>query len=52
LWHQNNAAKWIRDLAQHIKGGGGGQAFFATAGGKELSGLNKVIEEANKLITS
>jgi alanyl-tRNA synthetase len=49
---QWDAAKWIRDLAQHIKGGGGGQAFFATAGGKELSGLNKVIEEANKLITS
>jgi alanyl-tRNA synthetase len=49
---QWDASKWIRDLAQHIKGGGGGQAFFATAGGKDLSGLNKVIDEANKLIVS
>lgn len=49
---QWDAAKWIRDLAQHIKGGGGGQAFFATAGGKDLGGLNNVIDEANKLIWS
>lgn len=49
---QWDASKWVRDLAQHIKGGGGGQAFFATAGGKEIGGLSKVIEEGNKLIWS
>jgi alanyl-tRNA synthetase len=49
---QWDASKWVRELAQHIKGGGGGQAFFATAGGKEIGGLTKVIEEGNKLIWS
>jgi len=45
-----NAGKIIKDLAKHIKGGGGGQPFFATAGGKDLSGLSKVVEEANKMV--
>ena len=41
-----NAGVIIRDLAKAIKGGGGGQPFFATAGGKDLSGLDQVITEA------
>jgi len=41
-----NAGVMIRDLAKAIKGGGGGQPFFATAGGKDLSGLDQVITEA------
>ena len=41
-----NAGVMIRDLAKAIKGGGGGQPFFATAGGKDLSGLEQVITEA------
>jgi len=45
-----NAGNIIRGLARNIKGGGGGQPFFATAGGKDLDGLNKVVEEAQKLI--
>lgn len=45
-----NAGAIIRDLAKNIQGGGGGQPFFATAGGKDLSGLDKVVEEAKKLI--
>lgn len=45
-----NAGNIIRDLARNIKGGGGGQPFFATAGGKDLDGLSKVVEEAQKLI--
>lgn len=46
-----NAGKVIRDLAKHIQGGGGGQAFFATAGGKKLEGLPAVVTEA-KLLAS
>jgi len=37
-------------LAVKIKGGGGGQPFFATAGGSDLSGLDDVLEEAKEYI--
>jgi alanyl-tRNA synthetase len=40
-----NAAQWIREVSSHIQGGGGGQAFFATAGGKRSDGLQKAIDE-------
>ncbi len=45
-----NAGNIVRELAQEIKGGGGGQSFFATAGGRDISGLNNVIEKARALI--
>lgn len=45
-----NAGKIVKELAKEIKGGGGGQPFYATAGGKDLSGLDKVIEKAKKII--
>ena len=45
-----DAGQWVRELAKHIKGGGGGQPFFATAGGKDINGLDKVVEEAKRLI--
>jgi len=44
-----DAGKIIRDIAKHIQGGGGGQAFFATAGGKNAAGLDKAIEEFKTL---
>ena len=45
-----DAGKIIRELAKEIKGGGGGQAFFATAGGNDLSGLDKAISKAKEVI--
>ena len=45
-----NASQIARELGKEIKGGGGGQPFFATAGGQDLSGLDRVIEKAKGLI--
>ena len=45
-WHAGNM---VKELAKQISGGGGGQPFFATAGGKNLAGLPKVVEEAQRL---
>jgi alanyl-tRNA synthetase len=39
-----NAAQWIREVSPLIQGGGGGQPFFATAGGKNPEGLQTAIE--------
>lgn len=40
-----NASQIVREAARHIKGGGGGQAHFATAGGKDADGLLPALEE-------
>jgi alanyl-tRNA synthetase len=46
-----NAVHIIKELAKEIQGGGGGQPFFATAGGKNVQGLSKIIEKAKTLIS-
>ena len=43
-----NAAQFIREVSSHIQGGGGGQPFFATAGGKNSNGLPTAIEALKK----
>ncbi|MDR2691779.1 MAG: alanine--tRNA ligase [Dysgonamonadaceae bacterium] len=40
-----NASQLVREAAKHIKGSGGGQAHFATAGGKDPDGLPQALEE-------
>jgi alanyl-tRNA synthetase len=39
-----NAVNLVREGARYIQGGGGGQPFFATAGGKNPDGLAKAVE--------
>jgi alanyl-tRNA synthetase len=45
-----NASNIVRELAKDINGGGGGQTFYAQAGGNKLDGLATAIEKAKKLL--
>lgn len=45
-----NAGQVVKDLAKNIKGGGGGQPFFATAGGSDASGLTAALEQGRALL--
>ena len=40
----------IKEIGQYIQGGGGGQPFYATAGGKNPDGISKALEAAKAII--
>jgi alanyl-tRNA synthetase len=45
-----NAGKLVREAAKLMQGGGGGQPHFATAGGKNVEGLNAAVDKVFELI--
>ena len=45
-----NAGKMVREAGKLIQGGGGGQAHFATAGGKNPDGLSSAVDKIVELI--
>ena len=45
-----DAGKIIREIAREIQGGGGGQAFYASAGGKNAKGISAALEKVESLI--
>ena len=45
-----NAGQLIREWAKEVKGGGGGQPFFATAGGKKVEGIEDALKAARAII--
>ncbi len=48
--HNLNAGQVVKELGKHIQGGGGGQPFFATAGGKNPEGIAQALKAAENYI--
>ena len=46
-----NASEIVKKLSPLIDGNGGGQSFFATAGGKNINGIESVLSESEELIS-
>jgi alanyl-tRNA synthetase len=46
-----NAGAWIKEISPLIKGGGGGQSFYASAGGTNAEGLGAAIEVVKGKLT-
>ena len=46
-----NASNIVKELSPMIDGNGGGQPFFATAGGKKIDGIESVLSESEKIIS-
>jgi alanyl-tRNA synthetase len=44
-----HAGNMVKELAKAIKGGGGGQPFYATAGGTDINGIDTVLKQAEEL---
>ena len=45
-----DAGKVVRELGQFIQGGGGGQKFYATAGGKNPAGIAEALSKATEYL--
>lgn len=45
-----DASQIIREISKEIQGGGGGQAFFATAGGKNPRGIDKALQMGREIV--
>lgn len=45
-----HAGQIIREAAKEVKGGGGGQPFYATAGGKDVNGIDAALQKAKSYV--